>query len=73
MNAESGPLYILQVVEDNEMIFQHFYTSGFEATQQYNKFVDHGNARHSRQVVLVEPDNKVHAKVFQTPRLEAAR
>jgi hypothetical protein len=55
--------FLLQVVVDGSMWSQR-YESAVEAVRAYDKFVDYGFAKYLCEVVLVEPNNKVHTKSF---------
>jgi hypothetical protein len=53
--------FMLQVIEDGSVTYSMRYNNA------YNKFVDHGTCRLWREIVLLEPNNKAHAKVFNYP------
>jgi len=59
--------FMVQAIEDGSCTFSRKYTSAVEAVTVYNGFIDHGFARYSREVVLIEPNGAIHAKVFDTP------
>jgi hypothetical protein len=66
-------VFMVQVFEDGDCTFSHKYTSAVDAVNAYNKFIDHGTCRYQREVVLVEPSGKAHAKVFEYPQSLAIR
>jgi hypothetical protein len=66
-------VFMVQVVEDGAFTFSQKYTNAVEAVNAYNKFIDHGTCRYQREVVLVEPSGKAHAKVFEYPGAFAIR
>lgn len=56
--------FIVQVVDDGEKTYTKTFNSAMDAVRVYDSFVDCGMTRHRREVVLVEPSNLTHAKVF---------
>jgi hypothetical protein len=59
--------YIIQVVEDGSVTFSQRYISALEAVHAYDRFVDYGVAKYSREIVLVEPSGLAHSKAFDGP------
>ena len=59
--------FMLQAIEDGSVTYSRKFSNAVEAVTAYNGFRDHGFARYSREVVLVEPNGKIHAKEFKTP------
>lgn len=59
--------YMLQVVEDGSVTYVRRFDNALEAVNCYNRFVDHGMCRMWREIVLLEPNGKAHAKVFNHP------
>ena len=57
----------IQVIEDGVIVFSKRYNNALEAVTAYNKFIDYGNCQMWREVVLLEPNGKAHAKVFEYP------
>jgi len=59
--------FMLQIIEDGSIAFSQHYDNAVDAVNAYNKCVDYGNSRLWREIVLLEPNGKSHAKVFQYP------
>ena len=59
--------YMIQVVEDGAVTFSQRYNNAVEAVHAYDRFTDFGFAKLQREIVLVEPSGKAHAKVFDGP------
>ena len=59
--------YMIQVVEDGSVTFVRRFDNAVEAVNMYNRFVDHGMCRMWREIVLLEPNGKAHAKTFEYP------
>lgn len=59
--------YMIQVVEDGSVTYVRRFDNAVEAVMCYNRFVDHGMCRMWREIVLVEPNGKAHAKTFEYP------
>ena len=59
--------YMIQVVEDGSVTFVQRYNNAVDAVSAYNRFVDHGMCRMWREIVLLEPNGKAHAKTFDHP------
>lgn len=60
--------FMVQVIEDGSCTFSRKYATALEAVNSYNSFKDHGMCRYSREIVMIEPNGKVHAKVFEYPK-----
>lgn len=56
--------FLLHVVTDGVVTYNKQYTNAIEAVHAYDKFVDYGFASYLLEVVLVEPNNRVHTKSF---------
>lgn len=59
--------FMVQAIEDGSVTFSRKYSNAVEAVKAYNGFIDHGFARYSREVVLIEPNGAIHAKTFEIP------
>ena len=59
--------YKIQVVEDGAVTFSRVYSDAVAAVHAYDRFTDFGFAKWQREVVMVEPSGKAHAKVFEGP------
>jgi hypothetical protein len=59
--------YKIQVVEDGAVTFSRVYPDAVAAVHAYDRFTDFGFAKWQREVVMVEPSGKAHAKVFEGP------
>jgi murein tripeptide amidase MpaA len=58
---------MIQVVEDGAVTFSQRYNNAVDAVHAYDRFTDFGFAKLQREIVLVEPSGKAHAKVFDGP------
>ena len=60
-------LYVIKVFKDDDFIgSQYFeYDNAIDAVNDYNKFVDIGDAKFKRVVNLIEPNETAHTKVFE--------
>jgi hypothetical protein len=56
---------MIQVVEDGAVTFSQRYNNAVDAVHAYDRFTDFGFAKLQREIVLVEPSGKAHAKVFE--------
>jgi hypothetical protein len=65
--------YMIQVVEDGAVTFSQRYNNAVEAVHAYDRFTDFGYAKLQREIVLVEPSGKAHAKVFEGPLFMALK
>lgn len=59
--------YKIQVVEDGSVTFSREYASALDAVHAYDRFVDYGLAKYSREIVLLEPSGLAHSKAFDGP------
>jgi hypothetical protein len=65
VKTESLPgLYSISVANDGETVWKKYYEIALEATQDYVKFVDHGDADWERVIVLESPDGSKRTKRF---------
>jgi hypothetical protein len=67
MCATNDYEFMLQVEEDGSVTYSRRFNNAIEAVNCYNRFVDHGMCRMTREIVLVEPNGKGHSKVFNHP------
>jgi hypothetical protein len=66
--AGSEPdVFMLQVVTDGAVTWSKKYDCPLQAVRAYDKVIDHGFARYEREAVLIEPNGKVHTKLFLSP------
>ena len=65
--------YMIQVVEDGAVTFSQRYNNAVDAVHAYDRFVDFGFAKWQREIVLVEPSGKAHAKEFEGPLSRALK
>ena len=59
--------FMLQVITDGATTWSKQYDNALDAVQAYNKVIDYGFAKYEREAVLIEPNGKVHSKIFQVP------
>jgi hypothetical protein len=59
--------YMIQVVEDGSVTFSRRYPNALDAVHAYDRFVDYGMAKYSREIVLLEPSGLAHSKAFDGP------
>jgi hypothetical protein len=57
--------YMIQVVEDGAVTWSRRFDNAVDAVHSYDRFTDRGFAKYQREIVLVEPSGKAHAKVFE--------
>jgi hypothetical protein len=62
--------YIFQVFasSDGSVTYTKQFSNALEAVKIYDSFVDHGFANVEREIVLIEPNGKVHSKIFTRPK-----
>ena len=58
----------VQAFEDGVCVFATDYDNAIQAVRMFMAFNDHGLAQYFREVVLLEPNGKMHHKVFDRPR-----
>lgn len=59
--------YTLQIVTDGAVTWTKQYDCALDAVHAYDKIIDYGFAKYEREAVLIEPNGKVHSKLFQVP------
>lgn len=59
-------LYVIKVYVDGEMGKDRYfeYDNALDAVNAFNKFVDLGDAKETRAVYLIEPNEKIHTRMF---------
>jgi hypothetical protein len=62
-----GYVFQLAIMEDGACTFTKMFDNALDAVNAYNRIVDYGFARNTREAQLVEPNGKVHEKVFYRP------
>ena len=67
MSDKDNYEFMLQVVEDGSVTYSRKFDNAVDAVGSYNRFVDHGMCRLWREIVLLEPNGKIHSKVFEHP------
>ena len=60
-------IFTLRVWTDGLLDFHAVYPDAMSAINDYNKFVDYGAAKQTREILLIEPNGKSHAKQFDAP------
>jgi hypothetical protein len=60
-------IFQLSASSDGAVTYTKMFNNALDAVRVYNSFVDYGFARYEREIVLVEPNGKVHTKIFQVP------
>jgi hypothetical protein len=61
--------YSVIVVADGQLDWKKGFDNAVDAVNCYNKFIDHGTSISERVVTLVEPNGKLHTKIFRQPEL----
>lgn len=61
--------FTLQVITDGSVTYSRKYNNALEAVQAYERISDWGFAINTLEAVLVEPNGKIHDKMFERPRL----
>jgi hypothetical protein len=59
--------YTIIVITDGKESWKKDYTNCVDAVNAYNKFVDYGFAKLETVITLIEPDMKIHTKIFRSP------
>jgi hypothetical protein len=59
--------FLLQIVTDGSVTWSKKYDNALDAVHAYDKVIDYGFAKYEREAMLVEPNGKVHSKLFQVP------
>jgi hypothetical protein len=59
--------FTVQIAEDGSTKYSRMFDNALEAVAVYNSVVDHGFCVNERVAILVEPNGKVHSKVFPYP------
>jgi hypothetical protein len=59
--------FLLQIVTDGSTTWSKQYDNALDAVKAYERVTDYGFAKYEREAVLVEPNGKVHTKLFQVP------
>lgn len=67
VQATMPEVYTVQIVTDGAVSWIKTYDCALDAVRAYDKVVDYGFARYEREAVLIEPNGKVHNKIFQVP------
>ena len=60
-------VYVVQIVTVGAVSWIKSYDCALDAVHAYDKVIDYGFARYEREAVLIEPNGKVHNKIFQVP------
>jgi hypothetical protein len=61
-------IFTLRVWTDGLLVFSARYTDAMSAILGYDKYVDYGDAKDTREILLIEPNGKSHAKRFDAPK-----
>jgi hypothetical protein len=59
--------YAVIVITDGKQEWSKNYDNALDAVNSYNLFVDHGFCLSERVISLVEPNGKIHTKIFEYP------
>ena len=59
--------YTIIVITDGKESWKKDYTNCVDAVNAYNKFTDYGFAKLETLITLIEPDMKIHTKIFRAP------
>jgi len=60
-------IFQLQIIEDGACTWSQMFNNAVDAVNAYNRIVDYGFARNTREAMLLEPNGKIHEKVFYRP------
>ena len=60
-------VFTLQIVTDGAATWTKQFDCALDAVHAYDKIIDYGFAKYEREAVLIEPNGKVHSKLFQVP------
>ena len=59
--------YTIIVITDGKESWKKDYENCVDAVNAYNKFTDYGFAKLETLITLIEPDMKIHTKIFRAP------
>lgn len=59
--------FLLKIITDGSTTWSKSYEFALDAVHAYDKVIDYGFAKYEREAVLIEPNGKVHSKLFQVP------
>jgi hypothetical protein len=60
--------FTIAVAEDNNLTQYYQFNNALDAINTYNTFIDYGNAKEARTIVLTEPNGEIHKKIFRAER-----
>lgn len=60
-------VFHLQIIEDGACTWSQMFNNALDAVNAYNRVVDYGFARNTREAILIEPNGKIYEKVFYRP------
>jgi hypothetical protein len=60
-------IFQLQIIEDGACTWSQMFNNAVDAVNAYSRIVDYGFARNTREAMLIEPNGKIHEKVFYRP------
>ena len=61
-------IFTLRVWTDGLLDFHCVYPDAMSAILDYDRYVDYGDAKETREILLIEPNGKSHAKRFDAPK-----
>jgi hypothetical protein len=61
-------IFTIRVWTDGELTFSARYADAVSAVRNFQTFVDYGTAKHGREILLLEPNGKLHSKQFDAPK-----
>ena len=67
VQASEPEVYTVQIVTDGAVSWIKSYDCALDAVHAYDKVIDYGFAKYEREAVLIEPNGKIHNKIFQVP------
>lgn len=57
--------FSIAVADDSSQTQYFQFSNAIDAVNSYNSFIDYGNAKEARTVVLTEPNGQMHQKTFR--------
>ena len=60
--------FTIGVAEDGNITQYYQFNNALDAINTYNTFIDYGNAKEARIIVLTEPNGQIHKKMYRNYR-----
>ena len=60
-------VFTVKVWTDGELVFSARYGDAMSAVHNFDTFVDYGDAKYVREILLIEPNGRTHGKKLDAP------